>query len=44
VLANSRIGRGGKQSDWAWWLTFGLDVVVISRIRRGGKQSNYTWW
>jgi hypothetical protein len=39
VLVNSRIGRGGKQSDFAWWYTVGLGEVVNSRIGRGGKQS-----
>jgi hypothetical protein len=40
VVVNNRIGRGGKQSDWAWGKTVGLDVVVSSRIRRGAKQSD----
>jgi hypothetical protein len=44
VLVNSRIGRGCKQSDWTWWYTVGLDVVVKRPIRRGGKQSDWTWW
>jgi hypothetical protein len=27
VVVDSRFGRGYKQSDWAWLLTVGLDVV-----------------
>jgi hypothetical protein len=44
VVVNSRIGRGCKQSDWAWWYGVGLGVVVWSRIGRGDKQSDWAWW
>jgi hypothetical protein len=44
VIVNSRIRRGGKNSDYTWWLKVGLDVVVKSGIGRGDKQSDRTWW
>jgi hypothetical protein len=44
VVLNSKIGRGVKLSDWAWWLTVGLGGVLNSRIGRGGKQSVWAWW
>jgi hypothetical protein len=44
VVLNSRIGRGSKQSDWAWSKTVGLGVVVNSRISLGGKLSDGALW
>jgi hypothetical protein len=43
-VENIRIRRGGKLSDWVWWYTVGLDVVVNSRIGCGGKLSVWSWW
>jgi hypothetical protein len=38
-VVKSRIGRGGKPSDFAWWYTVDLGEVVNCRIGRVGKQS-----
>ena len=41
MVVNIRIRRGVIMSDWTWWSTVGLDVVVKSRIGRDGKKSDY---
>ena len=38
VVVNSRIIFGGKEFNWTWWSTFGIDMVVNSRFGRRGKQ------
>ena len=36
VVVNSRIIFGGKEFNWTWWSTFGIDMVVNTRNGRGG--------